>query len=309
VSLLNDKSLLERQLANPIINGLAVPKDWYAEDSPIQSSSVDLHIGKIFLPGKTGKAEGSADCPIELHALEPGQTAIVSTLEELCLPNDIGAFGFPPSRVSVTGLLMTNPGHVDPGYAGPLRFTVINMGKTDFVLRRNDSIVTLLFIKLIQAAEKDWLQRRGGRRGSTPKQSDLNLLSPDFLDVKSRAATAAKTEIEAAGIKLKAREVIVSLVSAALGAGLLGWITGIQDLKSKVDALEKSLNVTQVQQQVTDMDRRLKIIEQARPAGDKNPPSTNTNLKWGALWHQECFCWPNQHSTWMFFSRFSALKL
>lgn len=269
VCLLDDKSLVDRitDSNSPLIVNLQARADWYEAGSPVQASSVDLHIGKVFLPGKTGKAEGSQDCPLELHALQPGQTAIVSTLEELRLPSDIAAIGFPPSNVSVQGLLMTNPGHVDPGYAGPMRFAVINFGKSDYVLRRNDAIVTLLFMKLVRAAQKNWLLRRNGKPGGPPTQKDLNLLSPDFLDVRARAVSAAKVEVENAGIKLKAREVGVALLSAALGAGLLTWITGVQDLKTKVAELEKSLNVTQVQQQMTEIDRRVKAIEQTRGVG------------------------------------------
>jgi deoxycytidine triphosphate deaminase len=115
-----------------------------------------LHIGNIYLPGSIGSVNGSADKPVELFALEPGQTAIVSTVEELALTEEIAAIGFPPSKVSVQGLLMTNPGHIDPGYSGPLRFTVINMGKSSYVLRRNDAIVTVLFIQLQSVTKVIW---------------------------------------------------------------------------------------------------------------------------------------------------------
>jgi dCTP deaminase len=282
VCLLEDKSLLENQSAKPMVTNLQPPSDWYSEDSPIQASSIDLRIGKVFLPGKTGKVEGSADCPLDLHALEPGQTAIVSTLEELCLPNDIAAIGFPPSHISVTGLLMTNPGHVDPGYAGPMRFTVINMGKLDYVLRRGDSIVTVLFMKLIRPSQKDWLVRRNGKKGAAPKQKDLNLLSPDFLDVGARVTSAAKVEVENAGIKLKSREVMFSLGSAFLSAilvGVVGYIAGVQELKTKVAELEKSLSINQVQQQVADIDRRVKAIEQPGTGAGETPQPKNVNPK------------------------------
>ena len=46
-----------------------------------------------------------------------------------------------------------------------MRFTIINMGKTDFVLRRGDPIVTLLFMKLTQSVQKDWLVRHHGATG------------------------------------------------------------------------------------------------------------------------------------------------
>src|SRR5260370_3383709 len=125
MSLLDDKALVANVTGKgqPLVTNLKAKNgQWFDVDSPIQACSIDWRIGKIFIPGKTGKADGSQDCPLELHALESGQTAVVSTLEELCLPNDVAAIGFPPNRVSVKGMLMTNPGHIDPGYAGPMRF-------------------------------------------------------------------------------------------------------------------------------------------------------------------------------------------
>jgi deoxycytidine triphosphate deaminase len=158
MSLLDDRALVANVTGTgkPLVTNLKAKNgQWFDAESPIQACSVDLHIGKIFIPGKSGKDEGSQDSPLDLHTLESGQTAVVSTLEDLCLPHDISAIGFPPNRISVQGILMTNPGHIDPGYSGPMRFTIINMGKTHFVLRREDPIVTLLFMKLSQPVQKD----------------------------------------------------------------------------------------------------------------------------------------------------------
>jgi hypothetical protein len=157
------------------------------------------------------------------------------------------------------------------------------MGKLDYVLRRSDGIVTLLFIKLIRPAQKDWLVRHNAKKGAAPKQKDLNLLSPDFLDVGARVASAAKAEVENAGIKLKSKEMALSLSSALLSAllvGAIGYFAGVQDLKTKVAELEKSLSINQVQQQVTDLDRRVKAIEQpGTGAGQTNPSPKSVNPK------------------------------
>lgn len=282
--LLDDKTLVEsaRDPEHPLITNLLPRDDWYDAESSIQASSVDLHIGKIYIPEKTGKEEGSQDCPLQLHALKPGQTAIVSTVEELHLPSDIAAFGFPPNRVSAQGLLMTNPGHVDPGYVGPLRFTVINMGKNDYVLRLNDAIVTLLFMKLLRSAEKNWLQRHDNKPGGPPKQKDLNVLSEDFLDITAKAKSVAQTEVQSAGIRLKALEIaggILVLVLSVVLSFLTSWATGVQDLKTKVEVLEKRENVILMEQQLTNLDQRLKTIEQNNSASPKStaPGTTAPN--------------------------------
>jgi dUTPase len=129
--------------ANPIVTDLpmppalpappagAAPDPWYGSKSPVQASSVDLHIGAILLPGVDEDDPGSVTKPQTDLALKFGHTVVITTQEQLNLPNSIAAFGFPPAHLSFRGLLMTNPGHVDPGYAGPMRFTVMNVGKED----------------------------------------------------------------------------------------------------------------------------------------------------------------------------------
>jgi dCTP deaminase len=266
VCLFGDKALVENiaGASTPWVIGLKRPDDWYGSDSPIQAASVDLHIGKIFVPGRTGEKEGSEHRPLTLHALEPGQTAIVSTLETLRLPSHIAAIGFPPSHISVKGLLMTNPGHVDPGYSGPMRFTVINMGKVDYTLSHGDQIVTLLFLQVSPVVQKNWVERHDGKSGRLPNQNDLDRLSPDFLDVGARAEAVAKIEVANEGIRLKRREIIGSILaavgSAVILAVLYSW-SGVQDLKSKVAELDKSLSVTQLQQRVEQLEQERKMRE------------------------------------------------
>ena len=58
------------------------------------------------------------------------------------------------------GLLMTNPGHVDPGYSGRLHLTVINMSRSDMVLRCKDAILTVIFYKLGGECKAGYDERR-----------------------------------------------------------------------------------------------------------------------------------------------------
>ncbi len=38
--------------ASPILTDFPKPSDWYAKDSLVQPSSLDLHVGTIFVPPK-----------------------------------------------------------------------------------------------------------------------------------------------------------------------------------------------------------------------------------------------------------------
>jgi deoxycytidine triphosphate deaminase len=174
-----------------IIEGFDVPCDWDSKDSLIQPSSIDLHVGAIFRPGVKPGRSGSASHPRSQLSLGTGETAIVQTKESINLPADYAAFGFPPSSISSQGLLMTNPGHVDPGYSGTLSFTVINMGREPFNLGPKLPIVTLLVFKLSKSAGKDYMSRRAGTSSSKVTQEKIDLLCADFVDVKRRARKEA----------------------------------------------------------------------------------------------------------------------
>jgi len=175
---------LIQQKTNPLLTGFDSPADWKSKASLVQPCSIDLHIGSIFQPGiKLGKA-GSAGNPKSELVLRTGQTAIVTTKESIHLLGNYAGIGFPPAHVSSRALLMTNPGHIDPGYSGRLQFTVINMGREDYVLRSNDLIVTVLIFKLANEADTNYSVRNPGPEYSIT-QTDIDRLSPDFVDVRT----------------------------------------------------------------------------------------------------------------------------
>src|SRR5438094_9876722 len=162
MKLLTDNDLAKEVTKKlPIIDNVppAPGGDWLASNSAVQPSSIDLHVGQIFLPETKEGDPGHENTPLDSYVLEAGHTAVVITRESFSLPNDIAGIGFPPDSVSSQGILMTNPGHIDPGYKGTLRFTLINMGRKRFSLRAGDSIVTVLLFESDSAAHKGYGDR------------------------------------------------------------------------------------------------------------------------------------------------------
>jgi len=173
-----------------IIEGLNPNRVAGSKDDPVQPASVDLTIGGIYIPGSKKGADGSAGHPITDESLGSGKTAVIETNEICHLPPNIGAIGFPPTSVSANGLLMTNPGHVDPGFHGKLSFTVINMGRKPYPLKVGGDIVTLLIFRLPDNARAPYDKRNPDEQGVT--EARLDKLSHEFLDVSEKAKRAAK---------------------------------------------------------------------------------------------------------------------
>jgi deoxycytidine triphosphate deaminase len=237
---LADSKLLEKlQGDSPIIDGVEFGEG--APDgieSPVQPCSIDLRIGDVFDPGAESGKPGAPGTPGKAMQLEPGETAVITTLEECHLPSDLASIGFPPNSVSSKGILMTNPGHIDPGYDGPLTFTVINMGEENYMLVRGDKIVSLLFFSLNPPASKNLREREKDLPKTSKVESLLAVLSADFLNISGRVREAAATE-EQKTRRLSLFVPILISVAAIIGSAM--FIRGeISDLKAQTSAFAES---------------------------------------------------------------------
>jgi len=243
-----------------IIEALPKPRDWNDKNSPIQPSSVDLHIGKIYLPGTKRDDTGGVEKPKDQHVLRTGHTAVVVTLEKLILPNNIAGIGFPPARVSSQGLLMTNPGHVDPGYEGPMHFTVINMGREHYVLTKGNEIVTMMLFELTDTVSKGWLERRDGKKASPLNQKILDGLCSDFMNVKRRAERISNKAVKRAMFLVKlvgAMAPIIIGVAVVLGNWIVpAWKTPLSNVQTRVTVLEERIDITNVKDRIKEIEQR-----------------------------------------------------
>ncbi len=272
---LSDEELVA--LDPKIISGLDRSGDLYSATSPIQPASVDLTIGDIFLPEKNEGEKGSIEWPFHSYSLHSGHTAIVQTKEELDLPDNLAAIGFPPSRVSSRGLLMTNPGHVDPGYKGRMKFTVINMGRESYLLQAGEMIVTLLFFRLEPRATKSFSKRIPNFHGHVG-QEELSKLGEDFLDVERRAENKAIKYV-AVGSTIS---VGVPIIVAAIM--VFGTINSAKDAQEKrmneiekkilenkasldieVSNLKNNINYQSLEKRIEELERLVKKTESRSP--------------------------------------------
>lgn len=269
MKLLRDEEIVNRITSDlPIVSGLTAPTDWYSKHSPVQACSLDLHVGKIYLPTTSTRSyafwrtQKSSMHAYQQHILEPGHTAVIVTSETLRFPANLAAFGFPLSRVSFKGILMTNPGHVDPGYIGHMRFTIINMSKTPYVLRQGDPIVTLLLFELDKPSNMSW-SNRNAQAGTAPDPSieDLARLSKQFLDIDNRARSVCEKLVKGAEFRIRVLTPVIAGVAGALISVLL--VVGqrminedpVDNLNHEVIALREQLNTLNLGTRLTALER------------------------------------------------------
>lgn len=112
----------------------------------LEAASYDLAIGTIFRNEKIiNDSHVQSSEPV---ILEPGEVVTMLTLEELNLPDNICGTAYAMNAQSSEGLLVLNPGHVDPGYKGPLRVVAMNLRKVPLALQLGDRIFTVVFSRL-----------------------------------------------------------------------------------------------------------------------------------------------------------------
>jgi dCTP deaminase len=273
MKLLTDKELHQYVTqTHPIIKDVPEPPggNWFSQDSSVQPSSIDLHIGEIFLPETKKEEPGHEEVPLKNYVLEAGHTAVIKTRETFSLPDDIAGIGFPPDSVSSQGILMTNPGHIDPGYAGPLHFTLINMGREAYSLREKDAIVTVLLFELSTRVQRDYAARHAGQTApSGVIQATLNRLSTDFVDVERRAAKIAAREVTKSEVWAAVVPGIVSACIAALIALIVGSLSQapLQELRTDIRVLQSKADPNELKNQIKELKEELSEMRRQAPKG------------------------------------------
>jgi deoxycytidine triphosphate deaminase len=235
----------------------------YSWDNPFQQCSIDLHVGFIYVPETEPSNIGGAYNPkTDEHVLMTGHTVMIRTKEKITMPNNVGGICFSPSRLSLKAVLVTNMGHVDPGYSGHLHFTAINMGKEPYAFRVNDIICSMIFFKLSES-----VLPYGKEHFTTIKngKQDLHIpvvisnyfpkLARDFVDVEKRAQSIAKEEIDRTKFWQIGVPVIAAVIIAVASLSQLWinkpWEKELTHLGSRIESMEMKV----------DFERRIKELE------------------------------------------------
>lgn len=121
---------------NPLIHSF--------DATSLQGASYDMRAGSFI------KAHSKTVQLIDQGTMEiaAGEVVEIITLEELEIPDNHCAYVFPINSLSSQGLLVLNPGHIDPNFKGPLSVKAINLKKTSYTIHHGDPVFTIVFHSL-----------------------------------------------------------------------------------------------------------------------------------------------------------------
>jgi len=120
----------------------------------LQPSSYDLRLGPIAYLG--GKTESIDIEHTKQLSIQPGQFALVTTLEEIKMPPDMAAHIGMSSRLTRKGLLLLHGVQIDPGFEGKLVLGLYNASPRELGIQYTQRFCTIVFHRLGTPSEKPY---------------------------------------------------------------------------------------------------------------------------------------------------------
>lgn len=133
------------------------------EESCLQPASYDLRVGKYaYASSLKEKADLSQK---GILRIEPGEFAVIESVERLTFGNQIAAQLGLRSEYARQGLLMLSGPQVDPGFEGVLIVRLINLAPTPIVLAYETPFLTMQFFYLPQPVSQSYKGPYQGQSG------------------------------------------------------------------------------------------------------------------------------------------------
>jgi deoxycytidine triphosphate deaminase len=223
----------------------------------IQSSSVDFKVGKIYVPdvSQTYTNANFLSLARTYYNLEPGGSVIVELQECLELDAGFGGLMLPPNRLSKTGIIMTNPGHIDPGYKGLLTVCLINMGAGNVSLKQSDTVATLLIHRL-EGVTAGYLAP--ATTGVTAEQ--LSKFAKDFADISNRSEKTLRNTIWKHMVSAVTVASFIIAILAIIAPGLAAIVS---------QSIDKHYAEAKSSDRVNELTKRLSALEKAQELSSK----------------------------------------
>lgn len=210
---------LEKIFESIIING---------HKKNIQPASYDLRVGsEIYFPERGERKKIQND---EFGHLQPFESALIKTIEEIHLPNNMVALMQPSTRLSTRGLIYTG-GSVDPGYEGFLWVSIRNMAPRYEEIEYGQSIASIQLFEFGEGKRviKGYAEEHGridtlsqDRRPPKPERTLYDWIKiSSKLDEVGNEINLIKTQVDSVN------KILFELVYAAIAGIIAGLVVGL----------------------------------------------------------------------------------
>ena len=162
-----------------------------------RNASYDVRVGKIVpAPGEREGLLGVSHFEVTVSPggfyLEPQGMVRVISEEVMNLPPNIAGYALVRNGLSNHGILAINIGIIDPGYQGPVSSTLINFGKTPFLLKPGTVFLRLTFHEFQPSAYHQPLEHTSVTDYVQRTEEEVRLYSsPTFLNLHKTAEFAS----------------------------------------------------------------------------------------------------------------------
>jgi deoxycytidine triphosphate deaminase len=198
--------------------------DKHFERELLQPASIDITVGEIFIPPNADDDRKEVISFTNHFTLGVGSAVLIRSEQKFKLPPRIGGFVFPKNgHFALKGILITNFGHIDPGFEGHLKFTVINMGRETFDLEAGLPIASVVLFNLTSPANPSWQPRHD----ADDYAGQARRLPRVFMDFETTANRVARDQVRA---EWRARErlsfwatLATSIMATVIAMALFIW--------------------------------------------------------------------------------------
>lgn len=253
--MLSDHELESKILNNKIFDPITIANKKYN----VRAASIDLTVKCIHVPNNKK--------PVKKHIINPGETVIIELNESFSLSTDLAGIIFPKNDLSKNGIIMTNPGHIDPGYTGIVSIYLVNMSKVAFPVSINMPTVRLLVFNTTTNTS-------GFPNGPITQieEDQLSRMDKDFAGINARiskivSSIISKWTLAFFGLILGVIAIILSVVPIASQYATQRFIKH-DDLETIIKQQQKELN---------NLKDKLTLLElKKEDIGVNNKPASNS---------------------------------
>ncbi|NND77870.1 MAG: hypothetical protein HKN39_06775 [Flavobacteriales bacterium] len=190
MSILSDKSILKlAEGENPLFG------DQFNKEK-LRGSSYDLRVGTVF--NKNGNSKDKLysyqnEKHDVVYEVAPSQIVMMLTQEEVYIPKNLCGTVYARNQESSKGFLILNPGHIDPGFSGPISICAINLSNVVKYITLGESMFTLLLHELDNETSQPYrgvIFNRPDNKEYNRKEYEIkkfkenaSLLSPGIFDL------------------------------------------------------------------------------------------------------------------------------